>query len=156
MPYIDDNNKPSFLDKNKGSSYVPKREPLGPKGFSQKESFKGGGIISDIKRKVGSVDFRKKIGVELGNKPWDSKAVSDVVKDIESKLDRFGTVIDKNEIRSLGSEAAKLNAYWDSIHAREEEFRDRIITPEEKLNRSIHKVGKDLFEGLFNSNEDDK
>ena len=126
------------------SSPIKPAEHINPGEFS----FKEGGITFDMKRKVNSLAFRKKIGLELGV-PFDSDQVRNVVKGIQSKLDKFGTVVDEAEIRSLNTDAAKHKAYWEQIHAREEEMKDQIITPEEKIKRNEHHVQKDLIKHLF-------
>ena len=147
MPYIDDKNKPSFLNRPPaGYQEKPAAKSSAP---SEKEDKSLLGEKSQVARFEFEKSLRKnqeirqELAKELKIRP-NSPEMNAAIKDLKEKVPKiFGGYIDKREAERL-----KKKFYWDEKHELQEMAKDGITSQESKqLAKS--KIKNNFLKRLF-------
>ncbi len=160
MPYINSDDKPSFLPPSRGLG----KDFFNPKGTPQ-DPVPSPGENHGQQKSMSRYQFNRsldrdpKIRQDLAKglqKPLYSKEVNEAIEEIKAKLPQnLGGIIDENELRSLGSTKKQVERYWEEKHELRELSKDGLTAEEvKKLHRDEFKTK--YFEHLLDLHKDKK
>ncbi len=171
MPYINSNDRPSFLPpphepvKNSFNSKNSPVKPVSDPMNSHEEKIVPGSQVSGQPKSIlrykfeRSLDKDPKIRRELAKglkKPLYSKEVDKAIQDIKAELPKsFGSVIDANELRSLGS-ARKQSDWYSQEKQLVRELSKDGFTREEIKQHKRSNFKTDFFKHLLGLDKDKK